>query len=70
MVEKEWMEGYDPVASGEQDENGVDLVALRQNLSLTIDERWEQYVVSAGQMLKLIDASERAGFRSRGSQSR
>ena len=67
MVEEDWMEGYDPIASGEQDQNGVDLVTLRQNLSLTIDERWKQYVVSAGQMLKLIDASECAGFRSRSS---
>ena len=69
MVDKEWMEGYDPVASGEQDANGIDLDTLRYNLSLTPEQRWERYVASATQMLKLIDASERAGFRPSGANA-
>ena len=60
MVDKQWMEGYDPVAAGEQDSNGIDLDTLRYNLSLTPEQRWDRYVASATQMLKLINASERA----------
>ena len=37
------LDGYDPVAEGEQDENGVDLLAIRHNLQLTVAQRLEQH---------------------------
>ena len=37
------LDGYDPVAEGEQDENGVDLLAIRHNLQLTVAQRFEQH---------------------------
>ena len=57
------MEGYDPVAEGEQDANGTDLAMLAHNASLSPDERWASYVASATQVLRLIDAAERSGLR-------
>jgi hypothetical protein len=39
MAKIEELDGYDPVAEGEQDERGVDLVGLRANRSLSVSER-------------------------------
>lgn len=64
--EKAWLEGYDPVAEGEQDEHGVDLESLRQNLALTPTERYQRYVQGAENVLKLIHAARDSGFTQAG----
>ena len=43
MADKEWMEGHDPVAAGEQTEDGTDLIGIRYNLTLSVAERIEQH---------------------------
>ena len=43
MAKKDLLDGYDPVAAGEQDEAGVDLEGLRYNLTLTPEQRFEQH---------------------------
>ena len=43
MGEVEWMKGYDPVAAGEQAEDGTDLEGIRYNLTLTVAQRIEQH---------------------------
>lgn len=43
MAKKDWLKGYDPVAEGEQDEDGTDLVGIRYNLTLSLGERIEQH---------------------------
>lgn len=43
MADKDWLDGYDPVAAGEQDENGTDLVGIRYNLTLSVAQRIEQH---------------------------
>lgn len=43
MVEKDGLDGYDPVAAGEQAEDGTDLFGIRHNLSLSVSERIEQH---------------------------
>ena len=55
MAKIEGLDGYDPVAEGEQDENGVDLVGLRYNLSLTPMERLEQHNKAAASIIWLRD---------------
>jgi hypothetical protein len=44
----------------DQDENGVDLVWLRYNLSLSIDERVEKHRRAAESVLLIQDAARRA----------
>ena len=66
MVDKEWMEGYDPVVTGEQDEWGNDLDGLRYNLSLTPEERWIQYVGFAKNVGALVDAARSSGLTQAG----
>lgn len=59
MAKKDWLDGYDPVAEGEQDEHGTDLVGIRHNLSLSLTERIEQHRRAAESMMwleKLRDA--------------
>ncbi len=43
MAKIEELDGYDPVAEGEQDERGVDLLGIRMNLALTVEERIEKH---------------------------
>ncbi|RYG26731.1 hypothetical protein EON82_02215 [bacterium] len=43
MAKRDWLEDYDPVAEGEQAEDGTDLVGIRYNLSLSVAERIEQH---------------------------
>ena len=43
MGDEEWMEDYDPVAAGEQTEDGTDLEGIRYNLTLTVAQRIEQH---------------------------
>jgi hypothetical protein len=65
---QELLGGYDPVAEGEQDENGVDLNLLRANLKLTFEQRIAQHRVWAEQMMRMRHAAESA--RSRGARPR
>ena len=37
------LDGYDPIAEGEQAEDGTDLVGIRYNLTLTVAQRIEQH---------------------------
>jgi hypothetical protein len=59
----ELLNGYDPVAAGEQDENGVDLELIRSNRSLSYEDRVEQHRRWATYVLTLMRASEAAGLR-------
>ncbi len=43
MERKDELNGYDPVAEGEQAEDGTDLVGIRYNLTLSVSERIEQH---------------------------
>lgn len=43
MVDRDELDGYDPVAAGEQAEDGTDLEGIRYNLSLPISERIERH---------------------------
>ena len=43
METKDWLDGYDPVAEGEQAEDGTDLEGIRYNLTLSVAERIEQH---------------------------
>ncbi|CAN5618176.1 hypothetical protein BH11ARM2_BH11ARM2_26020 [soil metagenome] len=65
-VNKEWLEGYDPIASGEQDEAGIDLASLRANLTLSPSDRYERYEKGAKNVLKLIHAARDSGFAEAG----
>jgi hypothetical protein len=40
----DWLDGYDPVANGDQDENGVDLYLVRSALALTPAQRYERFL--------------------------
>ncbi|GEM_PF-2848380 len=53
MVDKAWLEGYDPVAAGEQSEDGTDLIGIRHNLTLTVAERIERRRRAAASLLWL-----------------
>ncbi len=53
MANADVLEGFDPVASGEQGEDGTDLVGIRHNLTLSLTERIEQHRRSAESMLWL-----------------
>lgn len=43
MAKADWLDGYDPVAEGEQAEDGTDLVGIRYNLTLSVAERIERH---------------------------
>ena len=45
------LDGYDPIAEGEQDERGVDLLGLRENLRLTVGERLLKAQKSANSLM-------------------
>jgi hypothetical protein len=55
MAKIEKLDGYDPVAEGEQDERGVDLIGIRHNLALTPLERLERHNRAAASILWLRD---------------
>lgn len=60
MAKEDRLEGYDPVAEGEQAEDGTDLVGIRHNLSLSLSERIEQHrrgAESVQWLLRLRDAA-------------
>jgi hypothetical protein len=56
MAKIEQLGGYDPVAEGEQDERGVDLVGIRRNLVLTVSERLAKAEASVNSFLWFRDA--------------
>ena len=43
MAKVDWLDGYDPVAEGEQAEDGTDLIGIQHNLTLSLLERIEQH---------------------------
>lgn len=49
----------------EQDENGIDLSALRRNLSLTPTERIERMCAALKLAMEVRSAGERAGLSNR-----
>jgi len=49
-----------PTWYGEQDENGVDLSLIRENLKLTPEERLRQGDVYAGSTLRLMEHARRS----------
>ena len=63
MVEKEWMEGYDPVAAGEQAEDGTDLEGIRYNLTLTVAQRIERHRQGLASLLFLEELRDASGLR-------
>ena len=56
--------GYDPVAAGEQDENGTDLIGLRHNLSLSVAERIESHRRAQSSLIWLEKLRDAPGPRS------
>jgi len=60
--DREQLGGYDPVAEGEQDERGVDLLGLRANLTLSVTERIEKHRRSLAsiQWLRNVTVSARS----------
>jgi hypothetical protein len=57
MAQKiDWLDGYDPVASGEQSKYGIDLEGLRYNLTLTPEQRFEQHQAALKFSLAIRDA--------------
>ena len=59
MERTDALDGYDPVASGEQASDGTDLVGIRHNLTLSVAERIEQHRRALSSLLwleKLRDA--------------
>jgi hypothetical protein len=54
------LDGYDPVAEGEQDRNGVDLLALRQNRSLSPAERLRLHDARCRFLIKIHNARRAA----------
>jgi hypothetical protein len=48
-----------PDVWGDQDENGVDIDKLRENLKLTPAERWAKHARALARVLELKEASER-----------
>lgn len=52
------LDGYDPVAEGDQDQNGVDLVQLRANLKLSVEERLRNAEQSANSLIWFLNEIE------------
>jgi hypothetical protein len=50
MAKQDLLDGYDPVAEGEQTVDGTDLIGIRYNLSLSLAERIEQHRRAAESM--------------------
>ena len=63
MGEVEWMKGYDPVAAGEQAEDGTDLEGIRYNLTLTVAQRIEQHRQGLSSLLFLEELRDAPGLR-------
>ena len=59
----------DTRAYGEQDENGVDLSLLRENLKLTPTERWRKHQRALYLTLEVRRAGEEARLRQRTERS-
>lgn len=57
MEKVDYLDGYDPVAAGEQDENGIDLESVRFNLRLTPTERYERFMRRMKSVMMLLDAA-------------
>jgi hypothetical protein len=65
MVENSELEDFQAAVTDE-DEWGNDLASLRYNLSLTPDERWNQYVAFANSVVSLVDAARSPGLTQAG----
>jgi hypothetical protein len=63
MAKIEELDGYDPIAEGEQDERGVDLIGLKANRSLTVAERLAKLQQSANSFLAFRDAIQSSRSR-------
>ena len=63
MAKIEDLDGYDPVAEGDQDERGVDLIGLRANLELTVAERLLKAQQSINSMMWFRDALQSSRSR-------
>lgn len=61
--EKDWLEGYDPIASGEQDEWGCDIWGIRDNLALTPTERVRKHALGIRSLYILQNARRVLGRR-------
>ena len=48
---------------GDQDENGIDRSMIRQNLRMTMTERFEQYRRAAEFVVEVRNAGKRAGLQ-------
>ena len=54
---------------GEQDENGVDISLLRENLKLTLEQRWLKHQCALRTVLEVKRAGERTRLRRTASAS-
>ncbi len=63
MTKLEALDGYDPVAAGEQDERGTDLVGLRESLRMSTEERLRVGIASANSAFRFADAVRTARSR-------
>lgn len=59
----DWLDGYDPVAEGEQDERGVDLLGLRASLGMSVADRLRLSTQGANNLFPFVDALRSARHR-------